>query len=266
MTTLGDVSVADAEPVKGAVPPGTEGAVQCKAPGCENWFVKASGRHAYCKLANCTYRRGAVPEQELTVPTGAAAELLLRLQDPEGGGEVGPEVLPTRLRAVGEAQRSGDQEALYGALVDAGVVIVRYADRVRLGTLPPRTARQPSAPSSQSTPVGLVHAALASHARTVTLAERRYEAVWTLFSAREQLHNAERGEQQTRGTEQSIEADGLLQEARQALKRAEMALAALDAAWGERREALGELERAGASVGAPVGRGGATNGAGRRPG
>lgn len=241
------------------VAPGTPGAIECKAPGCGNWFVKRSGRHIYCKAPNCTYRRGAPPAQELGEPEGAAAELLRRLQDPEGGGDVGLEMLGPRLRAFSEAQRSGDREAIYGAALDAGQVFVAYADRVKAGTIAPtpptRVGATPSAMRQQ--PVGLVHAALASHARTVMLSERRADAIWSLMRARDALTSAQDGVSHTIGTEQSVEAEAICRQRQQEYDRAERTLQSVEAAWQERRQTLTELEAAGASVGAPTRNGGA---------
>jgi hypothetical protein len=108
--------------------------------------------------------------------------------------------------------------------------------------------------------VGLVHAALASHARTVTLADRRHEAVWGLLSARDARESAQDGVRQSIGTEQSVEAEAILRDRQQAYERAERALESLEAAWAERKQSLHELEAAGASVGVPAPRGGANGG------
>jgi hypothetical protein len=247
------------------VEPGTPGAIECQAPGCSNWFVKRSGRHRFCKAESCTYRRGAPPEQELTEPEGAAAELLRRLQDPEGGGEVGPDVVAPRLRAVSEAQRRDDRDALYGSLLDAAVALTAWAERVRAGTMPKQAARPRNGAvmerAAGQQPVGLMRAVLSSHARTVTLAERRVEAVWALLGAREALEAAQAGADATVGTEASVGAAENLLQRRTAYERAERALQSVEAAWAERVVAVQELSHAGE---APARNGGATNGAGRR--
>lgn len=246
---------------------GTPGAVECQAPGCSNWFVKRSGRHIYCKAADCTYKRGAPPEQELIAPEGAAAELLKRLQDPEGGGEVGPDVVGPRLRAVSEAQRRGDAGSLYGALVDAAVGLVAWADRVKAGTMPKPVLRPPGMTvgmgerAGGQQPVGLVRAVLSSHARTWTLAERRVEAIWTVLKAKEELDGAQAGVEATVGTEASMGAAENLIRRRSEYERAERALQSVEAAWAERRVSVQELAQAGQTPGR---NGGATDGAGRR--
>jgi hypothetical protein len=259
-------ATAERESPPDLVEPGTPGAVECQAPGCSNWFVKRSGRHIYCKAPSCTYKRGAPPEQELVAPVGAAEELLRRLQDPEGGGEVGPEVVGPRLRMVSEAQRRGDKDATYGALLDAAVALVAWADRVRSGTMPAAVARErplgmPPKPGGQ--PVGLVQAALSSHRRTVTLGERRVEAIWSLLAARDALAQAEAGAAATVGTEASVAADENVLRRRSEYERAERALASLEAAWAERLVAVRELEQAGGVKQEPVQRGGANGTRGR---
>jgi hypothetical protein len=246
------------------VEPGTEGAVECQAPGCSNWFVRRSGRHRFCKTESCTYRRGTPPEQELTVPEGAAAELLLRLQDPEGGGEVGPDVVGPRLRAISEAQRRGDSDALYGGLLDAAVALVAWAERVKAGTMPRLAPRANGGgvgergPGQQ--PVGLVRAVLASHARTLTLAERRVDAIWGALKSKEALDAALAGHEATLGTAESVGAAENVIRRRSEYERAERALQSVEAAWAERRMAVQELEQAGETPG----RNGGANGAGRR--
>jgi hypothetical protein len=255
--TLGLVSAADVNGAAVAEGPPEPGMVQCKAPGCGQWFRKQSGRHIYCKQEGCTYRRGNV-EQELVEPEGAAAEVLRRLQDPEGGGEVSQELIGSRIRSVGEAQRAGDRAATYGALIDAAVVFVRWADRVQDESVPVKMAPQPGASPTrarerQGQPVGLVHAALASHNRTVKLAQRRVDSLWAMLAARERYEQALRGVEQTAGSADSVGAEELCQAARAAYTRTEAALQAVEAAWAERLEVLRELESAGASVGAPVG-------------
>lgn len=228
------------------VAPGTEGAVECAAAGCSNWFVKRSGRHRFCKSAGCTYRRGAPPELELALPVGAAAELLLRLQDPEGGGEVGPEVVGPRLRRVTEAQRAGDDRALYGALLDAAVGLVAWAARVKDGTMPKARQLPPGAPSRPvPAQVGLVSAVIASHRRTLALGDARVDAIWQMMAAREKAKNAEAGVQATIGTEASAAAQENAILLRERARAAERALQSVEAAWAERQHVAAELEAAG---------------------
>jgi hypothetical protein len=138
------------------------------------------------------------------------------------------------------------------------VVFVRWADRVQDESVPVKMAPQPGASPTrarerQGQPVGLVHAALASHNRTVKLAQRRVDSLWAMLAARERYEQALRGVEQTAGSADSVGAEELCQAARAAYTRTEAALQAVEAAWAERLEVLRELESAGASVGAPVG-------------
>lgn len=232
---------------------GTKDAVQCQAPGCTNWFVKRSGRHIYCKASDCTYKRGTPIEQELLPPEGAALELLRRLQDPEGGGEVGPEVISPRLRAVSEAQRRGDTDALFGSLVDTAVGCVAWADRVRSGTMPERQLPVAAARQAGPAPAGLVQAVLASHRRTVLLADRRVELLWGMLAAKEAMEAAEAGAAATQGTLASPGAQEQAILRRSEFERAERALQAVESAWSERKVVAAELE----SAGGPATNGGA---------
>lgn len=260
--TLGDVSVMAERNERPAelVEPGTEGSVQCQSPGCGNWFVKRSGRHIYCKAANCTYKRGTLTELELEPPVGAALELLRRLQEPEGGGDVGPEVVGPRLRSVTEAQRRGDTESLYGSLLDAAVALVAWADRVRSGTMPerPPAVAGPSRPAGAA-PAGLVQAVLSSHRRTVMLADTRVAALWAMLSAKEAMEQAAAGAVATVGTADSVSAQEQAILRRIEFERAERALQSVEAAWSERKVAATELEAAGGPA-----RNGGANGNGRR--
>lgn len=227
------------------VAPGTEGAIECQAEGCSNWFVKRSGRHIYCKAEGCTYKRTTSPPAvRLDKPTGAAEEILRRLQDPDGAGDVSHELLGARLREVSKAERAGDQDALFGALVDSAAMLGRWAERVRSGEmLPRRRENGSSAPApSQS---GLVAAVLSSHARTVMLANRRTEAVWSLLKCRDALAEAQQGVASTMGTEQSVIAEAQMAERRREYERAERTLQSLEAAWAERQQAAAELVSAG---------------------
>lgn len=248
--TLGDVEQ-----------PPEPGMVQCQAPGCLQWFHKSSNRHIYCKKPGCTFTRGMRRERDAVVPEGAALELVQRLTDPEGG-PVGQEAVADRLRAVAAAQRAGDGESLYGALVDTAGAFVSWADtvRTRMQNGQALPARVPQRTTTTAGGVGLVHATLASHQRTVSLAERRVEAVWGMLSARDALQAAEAGLAQTAGTQQSVEAETLRLRAVAAYERADRALQVIEAAWAERMESVRELAGAGASVGAPVDTNGGANG------
>jgi hypothetical protein len=235
-------AVAESSTPVELVEPGTPGAIECQATGCSNWFVKRSGRHIYCKAPNCTYKRTtSPPPRELEEPEGAAAEVLRRLQDPEGGGDVSPELLGQRVREVLLAQRAKDADAMFGALIDAAVTFTRSADRVRDGSWPMQSARGAAPVAAQQAQVGIAGAALASHARTITLAERRVEAVWTMLAARDALAEAEQGLAATIGTEQSVVAEAQCRERRIAYERAERALQSVEAAWAERLESVREL-------------------------
>jgi hypothetical protein len=247
------------EPVQ-LVAPGTPGAVECAAAGCGNWFVKNSGRHIYCKAPNCTYRRGAPAQVELREPEGAAAELLRRLQEDEGSGQVGPEAVGPRLRAISEAQRVRDPQALFGAYLDAAAALVNCADLVRAGSLPMVREQPPRAPVGGAPPVGLVQAALRSHLRTVTLAQRRVEAVWAVIGARDAVAAAEAGLAVLVGVEGSVAADELLRQRRREQDSAERALTAVEAAWEERLVSVEELKQAASPGHAAVQRGGGANG------
>jgi hypothetical protein len=216
--------------------------VRCQAPGCGQWFRKNSNRHIYCKLPGCTFRRNDPPSVEVQQPEGASEELLRRLQDPEGGGAVSGELFPARLRAVGDAQRRGDSELLYGALLDAAVVLVAAAERARRGQPVQLLQAQRTAPPVA--PQGLSQAVWQAFGRMVVLAERRVDAVWELVSAREAFAGARAGVEQTKGTQQSVEAEALAQDRRAALAAAERALQTLEAAWAERKVAVTELQRA----------------------
>jgi hypothetical protein len=225
--------------------------VRCQAPGCGQWFHKNSNRHIYCKKPGCTFRRNDPPSAEVQQPRGASLELLRRLQDPEGGGEVSLELFPARVRAVGDAQRRGDGKLLYGALLDAAVVLVAAAERVRRGDSVQLVS--PQRAGSAST-LGLSQAVWQAFGRMVVLAERRVEAVWELVSAREAAANARAGVEQTKGTQQSVEAEELARERRAVLAAAERTLQSVEAAWAERKVATAELQRAAAP---PNGNGGA---------
>jgi hypothetical protein len=137
--------------------------------------------------------------------------------------------------------------------VQTGSLPVRFAAPTN-GANGAAVARQPQ---RSGQPVGLVHAALASHQRTVTLAERRVEALWAMLRAREAYEQALRGVEQTLGTQGSLDADEQARERLVEFQEAERALQAVEAAWAERLQALRELESAGASVGVPGPDGGA---------
>lgn len=231
------------------VAPGTEGAIECQAEGCSNWFVKRSGRHIYCKAEGCTYKRTTSPPAvRLDKPTGAAEEILRRLQDPDGAGDVSHELLGARLREVSKAERAGDQDALFGALVDCAAMLGRWAERVRSGKMLPRRRENGAPAVSAPGQSGLIAAVLSSHARTVTLANRRTEAVWQLMKARDAMSEARQGVASTMGTEQSVIAETQLAARRQDYERAERTLQSLEAAWAERQTAAAELMTAGRPV------------------
>jgi hypothetical protein len=235
------------------VGPDTPGAVQCKAPGCDEWFIRASGRHAYCKKPTCTYKRGAPPQAELSMPPegSAALELLRRLQEREAEeGEVGPSMLVSRVQAVQGALRAADAPALAGALIDVAAVCTAWAERARRGEMPTQSAPTvPGAPvraegRGGSQPVGMVHAVLASHQRTYVLGERMVESVWTLIEAQQNLASAEHGLKQMEGGPNEEATRAHLRAARQRAEVAERAVQSLKAAWAERGETLKQLAEA----------------------
>jgi hypothetical protein len=227
--------------------PPEPGMVQCKSPGCYNWFRKQSGRHIYCKLPDCTYKRGAPPVMDLRPPEGAAEELLRRLQEAEEP-EAGPMLYVERSRAIQAALRAGDPRATWGALIDGGVVLVAWADRVANGELPaqlPQRSPQAAAEASaQRSPLGLAQVAVASHHRTYVLGERRVEAVYALSEAMKQVASAQFACQQTQGSQAEHDARAALRAAERVQQQAERALQSIEAAWAERGETLNQLTAA----------------------
>jgi hypothetical protein len=231
-----------------------EGATKCQAPGCPNWFIKAGNRHRYCKGPNCTYRRGAPTPREVEAPEGAAQELLLRLQD-EDSGEVGPQMLAHRRKAVQDALRAGDKQALTGALIDEATCCIWFADRTAINGLPQQAAPVvPGAPVStqhipSTKPVGLVQAVIASHRRTFDLAEHRMNAMWKMLQAREQLASAELGVEQMAGGPKEAEAREVRDASKAEFDAAERAYEAVESAWRERTITIRDLTVAAASIG-----------------
>jgi hypothetical protein len=225
-----------------------QGMVECKAPGCDNWFHKNSGRHVYCKADDCTYRRGAPPAPELVSPEGAAEELLRRLQESDEA-EVGPSQFADRVRAVQAALRAADPEALFGALIDVSAAGIWWADRAKRGELPKPSRRAPAemAPAGRS---GLVAVVIASHQRTYALGDQRVSLLWELIDAREHLASTELAMEQTRGAVHEADTREALRAARARVESAERAFQSVEAAWRERGAMQGELQRA-AAAGAP---------------
>lgn len=224
---------------------GTEGAVECRAPGCPNWFVKRSGRHVYCKAPNCTYRRGAPPAAELVSPEGAAEEMLRRLQESEEA-EPGPALVVERVRALHAALQAKDADAVFGACVDGAVVLIAMGDRARRGELPAdgRLPPRPQAHSTTQRPVGLVMAVVSSHKRTFALGDQRVELIYSLHAAQRHLESTELALAQTQGSPAEEDAREANRGAHTQLDAIERALQSIEAAWRERREVLGELDHA----------------------
>lgn len=222
------------------VPPGTEGATECGAPGCSNWFVRRSGRHRYCKAPDCTYKRGAPPARELEEADGAAAEVLRRLQEDEEA-EVGPALLVSRFKALQTGLRAADHRAVYGALIDVSTAAIWWADRVARGELPRSPVKAVSAVNGSAPPIGLARAAVASHHRTYALGNTRVDLIYELFGAREALVSTELALEQTQGSPQEEAARVANRDARERLEAAERALQSVEAAWRERAHVLTEL-------------------------
>lgn len=237
---------------------GTPGARQCKAAGCVNWFMKRSGRHMYCGAPDCPYKRGTSPPVEFEPPTGAAAEVLLRLMEADGGARVGPESIGPRLTATIEAQRRNDRDAFVGALVDVAVALIAMADRTiatkQITPFPLGAPKMKGPVSTGARGGGLVGAVLASHARTVVLAERRAEAIWRLLSVRDGLAEAEASMAALAGSVDSRKAQEELLGRRAEYVTANAMLQGLEAAWNERLQTLREMELAGQINGGANGR------------
>jgi hypothetical protein len=251
--TLPCVADAVEETATPIVEPGTPGAVQCRAFGCHNWFVKQSGRHIYCKGPGCTFKRGAPPAFELEPPEGAAQELLRRLQEMEEP-ESGPSMYVARNRAIQEALRAADPQAVWGALIDSAAVLVVWADRVANGeleaTMPKQPPRVPGPQQGQQRPIGLVHAVLSSHKRTYALGERRVELVYELAGAREHLRSAQLAVEQTQGSPAEEDARVACVEVQTKVDAVERALQSVEAAWQERGASMEQLESAAEATGA----------------
>jgi hypothetical protein len=241
------------------VEPGTPGAIECRAPGCTNWFVKRSGRHQYCKSADCTYRRGAPPAAELVSPAGAAEEVLRRLQESEEA-EVGPALIAERVRALGESLQARDADAVYGASVDLSCASIWLAERAKRGELPagPLSPPSPRTGASSQRPVGLVHAVVASHHRTYALGDQRVELIYKLHEQHAHLESTEKALDQTQGSPAEVEAREANRAARAQLEATERALQSIESAWRERGHSLRELAGAAAASTPPTPANGAT--------
>ncbi len=232
MTTATKVTVFDHE---------VAGSIKCQSPDCPNWFIKAGNRHRYCKAPNCTYRKGMPAPQEQRPLSAGTQELLLRLQDEELA-EVGPEMLVQRRKAVAIALRQRDREALSGALLDEATCCVWFADRVGAGEMPQVTLANSTPQNSR--PAGLVSVVLASHRRTFELAEHRMKLLWAMMAAREALASAERGVDQTAGSEKEADAQVVFGQKRAEFDQAQTAYEAGEAAWRERALSMRDLSAA----------------------
>lgn len=223
------------------------GMVECKAPGCDNWFEKNSGRHVYCKAPDCTYRRGAPPAAEIVSPEGAAEELLRRLQEVDEA-EVGPTLLVDRVRAAQAALRAADSQSLFGALVDVAAASIWWADRAKRGDVLRPSSRRREERVTAPPRGGLVAVLISTLTRTYALGDQRVNLLWDLIDARAHLASTEVALEQTKGSTQEPDAREAYRAARARNEAAERAIQSVEAAWRERGAVHVELQRAAAAM------------------